>query len=388
MDNCKNMNMMTILKKILPVALILLVAMAGCKKEKFDFDSLPPTVKSFYSLKSTKTNINTVVQFTNASENADTYFWDFGDGTTSTEASPNKSYKDPGVYTIKLKAIGKGGTGNYSTDLTVIDPDAVTNADKEMYFIEYNTKFIKKISLAPGATAENVVDITNKRGVSIAYDVKNKKIYYTDFEDSENGKIWRMNLDGSNMEELVTGIIDPYAVAINLDGNKIYWADDDGNISRANLDGTGVEKQFIHIEGGQMRALGFNSKTNILYFYEVNNEDLYAAKADGTGVGKLISGAYGYGLFVDEINSKIYYEDRRKTAVMQANLDGSGIVKIADAPSTRVHGMAIDYSNNKFYWSDRDKGMIKRANLDGTGAETFLSGLSSPRGVFIKNREQ
>ena len=40
MDNCKNMNMMTILKKILPVALILLVAMAGCKKEKFDFDSL------------------------------------------------------------------------------------------------------------------------------------------------------------------------------------------------------------------------------------------------------------------------------------------------------------------------------------------------------------
>ena len=118
-----------------------------------------------------------------------------------------------------------------------------------------------------------------------------------------------------------------------------------------------------------------------------NNEDLYSAKSDGSGVGKIIEGAYGYGMFVDEINDKIYYEDRNKPAIMRANLDGSGIVKIADAPGTRVHGMAIDYSSNKFYWADRDKSVIRRANLDGTGAETFLSGLSSPRGIFIKNKE-
>src|SRR5690606_4654310 len=101
-------------------------------------------------------------------------------------------------------------------------------------------------------------------------------------------------------------------------------------------------------------------------------------------VSMVIEGAYGYCIFVDEINSKLYYEDRNKTAVMQANLDGSGIVKIADAPSTRIHGMAIDYSTDKFYWADRDKGIIRRANLDGTANEAFLSGLRSPRGLFIK----
>jgi hypothetical protein len=69
---------------------------------------------------------------------------------------------------------------------------------------------------------------------------------------------------------------------------------------------------------------------------------------------------------------------------MQANLDGSGVVKIVDVPSTRVHGMAIDYDANKFYWADRDKGVIRRSNLDGTEVETFLSGLRSPRGLFIQ----
>ncbi|HRO85156.1 MAG TPA: DUF5050 domain-containing protein [Niabella sp.] len=372
--------------KLLPAFLLVLI-IAGCKKEKYDFDSLPDTVKSFYTFKNTKLLIDEPIQFNNESENAETYTWDFGDGTKSNEKNPNKTYKNPGTYTVLLKAVGNGGTGNYSKDLVVIDPNAVTNADKEMYFIEYGAKFIKKISLDPGSVAENVVSIADKRGVSIAYDVKNKKIYYTDFEDSDDGKIWRMNLDGSNMEALVSGITDPYAVAINLKGGKIYWADDDGNVSRANLDGSNVEKEFIHIADGQMRALAYNSKTDVLYFYEVNNEDLYSAKSDGSGVGKIIEGAYGYGMFVDEINDKIYYEDRNKPAIMRANLDGSGIVKIADAPGTRVHGMAIDYSSNKFYWADRDKSVIRRANLDGTGAETFLSGLSNPRGIFIKNKE-
>ena len=378
---------MSILKKLLPALLIILIAVVGCKKEKYDFDSLPDTVKSFYTIDNIKLKINEMIQFNNESENAATYSWDFGDGTTSTEANPKKTYKNPGVYSVKLKAVGNGGTGNYSMDLTVIDPDAVTNANKEMYFIAYGSKFIRKISLDPGSTAADVVGIGDKRGVSIAYDVKNKKIYYTDFENTDNGKIWRMNIDGTNMQELVSGITDPYAVAINLKDDKMYWADDDGNIGRANLDGSNVERTFISIAGGQMRALAYNSKTDVIYFYEANNEDLYSAKSDGTGVGKVISGAYGYGMFVDEINAKIYYEDRNIPGIMQANLDGSNIIKIADAPSTRVHGMAIDYSNNKFYWADRDKGVIRRANLDGTGAETFLSGISSPRGIFIKNKE-
>ncbi|MEL6851747.1 MAG: PKD domain-containing protein [Bacteroidota bacterium] len=43
-----------------------------------------------------------MVDFTNTSQQATTYFWDFGDGNTSTAASPQHTYTDPGIYTVQL----------------------------------------------------------------------------------------------------------------------------------------------------------------------------------------------------------------------------------------------------------------------------------------------
>lgn len=59
------------------------------------------------------------VEFTNASEEAETYLWEFGDGNTSTEESPKHRYYLSGKYNVKLKAI-KGGKSTVS--------------EKEIYF--------------------------------------------------------------------------------------------------------------------------------------------------------------------------------------------------------------------------------------------------------------
>lgn len=44
------------------------------------------------------------VTFGNQSKKAETYLWDFGDGTTSTEISPTHKYITSGKYTVKLTA--------------------------------------------------------------------------------------------------------------------------------------------------------------------------------------------------------------------------------------------------------------------------------------------
>lgn len=44
------------------------------------------------------------VAFENKSEKADAYTWDFGDGNTSVEESPEHTYKESGNYTVKLMA--------------------------------------------------------------------------------------------------------------------------------------------------------------------------------------------------------------------------------------------------------------------------------------------
>ena len=322
------------------------------------------------------------VQFTNNSKGAASYEWSFGDvaNRKSTDANPTFTYAAGGTYTVTLKSTGAGGSTMATKDITV----TTIASNKELYFIELSAATINKVLLKSGETPSVVADITAKGGVGIAYDAVNSKIYFSDFEVTGEGKIWRMNLDGSGMEAIVTGLTDPYSIALNVAGGKIYWADDLGNISSANLDGTGVVTSLINIPDGQMRGLDFDNKNNKLYFYEVNGENLYVANADGTNVSVLIAGIYGYSIFVDEVNDKLYYDDRTNAALQRSNLDGTGSTVIVAAPSTRIFGIAIDDSTNKLYWADRDAGEMKRANLDGTSPETILSSLQSPRGIFIK----
>lgn len=374
------------LKRALPAFVMALMVITGCQREKYDFDALPEPVKSFFTYHAGQDpiQINEEIRFTNASENADSYTWSFGDGTTSTEANPTKIYPAPGLYTVRLTAVGEGGTGNYAVDVAVIDPDAEVESDNDLYFIEYGNSRVRKLSLIPGSAVETVIDMSGKEGHGMTYDAANEKIYYADFEVTNAGKIWRMNPDGSDLEEVLGGLTSPYGVAVDPEAGKLYIADGP-NVSRANLDGSAYEKEFIQVTGGAMRAIGFNKTTGLIYFYEVNDENLYLAKRDGTGVTAIIQGAYGYGLFIDEVNEKIYYDDRTNTGLMQANLDGSGAVKIADFSGNRGgSGVAVDYEAHKLYWSETNLGNIKRANLDGSEAETVLSGVSNPRGMFVR----
>jgi len=253
-----------------------------------------------------------------------------------------------------------------------------------LYFMDTSDEIIGKIVLDGTNTVTTVKDVAEMSGPGIAYDDETDRLYFSDFYDADtpDGKIWRMKQDGTEAEAIVTGILDPYGVAIDHDNKKVYWADDAEHISRANLDGTGLETGLVTIAGASMRAVAIDEKNDKLYFYEVENEDLYVANLDGTNPRVLIPGVYGYAILIDTKNSKIYFDDQNTPALRRANLDGSNIVDIADLDN-RVFGIAIDYDKNKIYWSDRGPGEIYEANLNGTGKVTIATGLSSPRGIVL-----
>lgn len=60
------------------------------------------------SFSTTKTTGSTplTVQMENTSANASSYFWNFNNGNTSTLTNPSNTYLNPGVYTIRLTAVG------------------------------------------------------------------------------------------------------------------------------------------------------------------------------------------------------------------------------------------------------------------------------------------
>ena len=65
------------------------------------------------------------VTFTNFSQHATSYEWDFGDGIgTSTEENVTYTYADGGVFTVTLTATNEAGSDEYTKDVTVINPVA------------------------------------------------------------------------------------------------------------------------------------------------------------------------------------------------------------------------------------------------------------------------
>ena len=101
---------------------IFLVAISylGCE----DIENLFPAVTSGFTY--TITDQGTVT-FINTSEEARTYIWDFGDGDSSTEINPVKSYAASGTYTVTLKASNIAGDSDTSEDQLTVN--IITPAD-------------------------------------------------------------------------------------------------------------------------------------------------------------------------------------------------------------------------------------------------------------------
>jgi PKD repeat protein len=74
------------------------------------------------------------VRFTNQSNGSiNSYQWNFGDGSTSTEQNPSHGFSTPGLYNVTLTVSGPGGSSNVSTQINVQSqnpPVAGFTADK------------------------------------------------------------------------------------------------------------------------------------------------------------------------------------------------------------------------------------------------------------------
>jgi len=109
---------------ILIVALIAAVNFSSCKK-----DSSEPEPFVFYSVSVD----GATVTFTNKSEGAASYEWDFGDGTTSTEESPVHTYPGKGKYVPTLYAIAANGVkGEASTVLQIAKTSSIKLDDNSL----------------------------------------------------------------------------------------------------------------------------------------------------------------------------------------------------------------------------------------------------------------
>jgi len=98
----------------------------GCQSVRSDSAYIyvrPPAVPAFSV--NTKHGCSTGQDFvfTNNSKNAMSYLWSFGDGSSSSSASPTHYYSNPGTYTVKLYATAANGCSDSLVNINYITID-------------------------------------------------------------------------------------------------------------------------------------------------------------------------------------------------------------------------------------------------------------------------
>src|SRR5438876_527263 len=126
------------------------------------------------------------------------------------------------------------------------------------------------------------------------------------------------------------------------------------------------------------------ARSDFLYWSEGVDGDIHRANLDGTGQQILLRGlAFPDGIALDVAGGKIYWIDNYslRADIRQANLDGTDQQTLVSG-LVDPFGIALDVAGGKIYWTDIVRvgagGYIGRVNLDGSQPEILLSDLFGP----------
>ena len=255
-----------------------------------------------------------------------------------------------------------------------------TSTLSQIYWTSPNEGIIYRASLDGSNVEVLVTGVVFPIGLIL--DVAGGQMYWTGIDpDDEKGIIYRASLDGSNVETFLTGEIIPFFLALDVAGGQMYWTgidpdDEEGIIYRASLDGSNVETLLTGLDGPGVLALDVAGGQ--MYWTAPEEGIIYRASLDGSNVQTLVTGLDEPGvLALDVAGGQMYWTDADAGIIYRASLDGSNVEPLLtglDEPA----GLALDVAGGQMYWTAPEEGIIYRAALDGSNVEPLVTGLNEP----------
>lgn len=270
-----------------------------------------------------------------------------------------------------------------------------------------------------------------------------KHLYIT---DRDAGKIYRCELDGSNLVEIepLSGRGSPAMIAVDPDAGRLFWTSAPAGgyweVLSADLNGSDVFVLFKEASTTPERGpRGVSPKsstsslywsgiyTNLIYEQEYTSTtatplnhplvaftyDVYYSSAldrifvanpaegrihrirtDGTHEATLeltdIGTSTPINVTVDGVLDHVYWSDddgnefTSNSGIYRCDADlAPASVETVIASAGSPRQLVVDPEEGFLFWADDTADSIKRANLDGTDVRTIVSGLQNPRGVAL-----
>jgi hypothetical protein len=267
------------------------------------------------------------------------------------------------------------------------------------------------------AVEQSFVSGTGRRPCGVALD--RKHIYWGEElggkvgSPDRGGAIGRANRDGSGVNATFIPTPSHHGCGVAIAGSHIYWVSiackivpgrgcwwapsSPAAIVRANVDGTGVDDQFITgLAIPRSPAFQTADPCGIAvagkYIYWMNNAEsgkpvpIGRANLDGTGVNKrFIAGVAGGTCGLVVVGGHIYWTTggfvKSRYAIGRANLDGTGVNRRFIRTAGEPCGVAA-YQGHIYWTQSKDRRFahpsttIGRANLDGSAVNNqFITGI-------------
>ncbi|WP_439882072.1 PKD domain-containing protein [Pontibacter sp. MBLB2868] len=372
-----------------------------------------------------------------------TYSWDFGNGVTSTEASPKITFTDAGTYTVTLTINDGQETLTTSAEVvvkgelvkTLYFTDALTGKLYKYRFTQVQQSNPKQLPVSVGLHPLSINVSNNKVIISDA----GANLAYSAWGTPADGKVFAVDLEGKNPYIITQPVPkpagtaqygdDPFVSTVDANGN-VYWVSRFSGVR--SLPASAMDAIYPAVKFGVTAAdIGVSSTYGWTdgAIQVIDNTIWYSKHGTGKGLYKYtLAGQYIEAIpglselkirsfAVDQVNSKIYFAisvtgGGYNKGLYVSDLNGSNIQLIDDtagfsdeggaSENTYITSIMIDNtpddgSAGYVYYSfrsntdvsstgaitgDGSNSGVKRYPLNGGSAEFFLRGFI-PYGLSI-----
>jgi hypothetical protein len=275
------------------------------------------------------------------------------------------------IDTPDIKRSNLNGSGS-TTILTSFSPLpfslSLDLVNRNMYWADLQTVLVSPGINRAGINGSNPVTIINDTNAfpdgiplrsvqGVAVDYVRGKLYFTERDSSglenNSGRLCRADLDGSDIEVLLSGAgVNPRGLAVDMAGARIYWADSgSGTIKGAGLDGSAIGTVVSGLVAP--RAIALNLEAHEIYWIqrgpslsvpEIRKVNL------GTNVVSVVVPSSNLnvpvGLAVNYCDGKLYFSDGGLDLLFRRSLSGGPVEVLASAGNASSIAMDICADGN------------------------------------------
>ncbi|MGB9926845.1 MAG: PKD domain-containing protein [Methanosarcina sp.] len=322
----------------------------------------------------------TPVKFTDLSENAISWKWDFGDGSGSTKQNPTHTYSETGIYTVSLTVSNPNGIDSKIAKVNVV-PKGI-RASTYAYITNFDSNSVSVINTGNNTLKATVPVGSDPLGIALSPDGTRAYITNSNYKDRGTVSV----IDTARNKVIATIDIGykygPCGIAVTPDGKKLFVADRDINGVSVIDTATNTVTATISVGIGPLGVAASPDGKKVYVANRYSNDISVIDTDTNTVISTVKVGLGPCGVAVNQAGTKIYVANCESNAV--SVIDATTNTVAATIPVGKwPMGIALSPDGTKAYVTNERSNNVSVLDTTTNNVVTAVTVGKSPYGLAV-----